>query len=178
MPVRCRANLALQESLRAPGKTKRNHGVWVCSSRGVRREGWMRCRVSWMPKVPIALPAGRPRVGAVGAEGRLFLSKLSLPPSRGSPSLDSPMAEAPLPAWPLPGPRGRSQSDISSFSSSRRSCLLRSGVGGSGKGVRGEEGAGRGGSALAEPPELGWGLREGASRSRPGLTGGAKRCSS
>ncbi|XP_015713772.1 phosphatase and actin regulator 2 isoform X2 [Coturnix japonica] len=41
------------------------------------------------------------------------------------------MAEAPLPSWPLPGPRGRSQSDISSFSSSRRSCRLRSGVGGS-----------------------------------------------
>ncbi|XP_072712115.1 phosphatase and actin regulator 2 isoform X1 [Ciconia boyciana] len=38
---------------------------------------------------------------------------------------------APPPAWSLPGPRGRSQSDISSFSSSRRSCLLRSNVGGS-----------------------------------------------
>ncbi|XP_064025236.1 phosphatase and actin regulator 2 isoform X2 [Pogoniulus pusillus] len=38
---------------------------------------------------------------------------------------------APLPAWSLPGPRGRSQSDISSFSSSRRTCLLRSNVGGS-----------------------------------------------
>ncbi|XP_009899687.2 phosphatase and actin regulator 2 isoform X1 [Dryobates pubescens] len=36
---------------------------------------------------------------------------------------------APLPAWSLPGPRGRSQSDISS--SSRRTCLLRSNVGGS-----------------------------------------------
>ncbi|XP_069643244.1 phosphatase and actin regulator 2 isoform X3 [Haliaeetus albicilla] len=35
------------------------------------------------------------------------------------------------PAWSLPGPRGRSQSDISSFSSSRRTCLLRSNVGGS-----------------------------------------------
>ncbi|XP_047936728.2 phosphatase and actin regulator 2 isoform X2 [Anser cygnoides] len=40
-------------------------------------------------------------------------------------------AGEPHPAWPLPGPRGRSQSDISSFSSSRRSCLLRSNVGGS-----------------------------------------------
>ncbi|KAM6084440.1 phosphatase and actin regulator 2 isoform 3-T4 [Theristicus caerulescens] len=38
---------------------------------------------------------------------------------------------APLPAWSLPGPRGRSQSDISSFSSSRRTYLLRSNVGGS-----------------------------------------------
>ncbi|XP_063007458.1 phosphatase and actin regulator 2 isoform X4 [Melospiza melodia melodia] len=38
---------------------------------------------------------------------------------------------APLPVWSLPGPRGRSQSDISSFSSSRRTCLLRSNVGGS-----------------------------------------------
>ncbi|XP_018775546.3 phosphatase and actin regulator 2 isoform X3 [Serinus canaria] len=38
---------------------------------------------------------------------------------------------APLPIWSLPGPRGRSQSDISSFSSSRRTCLLRSNVGGS-----------------------------------------------
>ncbi|XP_075564090.1 phosphatase and actin regulator 2 [Pelecanus crispus] len=38
---------------------------------------------------------------------------------------------APLPAWSLPGPRGRSQSDISSFSSSRRTFLLRSNVGGS-----------------------------------------------
>ncbi|XP_075002124.1 phosphatase and actin regulator 2 isoform X3 [Calonectris borealis] len=38
---------------------------------------------------------------------------------------------APLPSWSLPGPRGRSQSDISSFSSFRRSCLLRSNVGGS-----------------------------------------------
>ncbi|RMC12878.1 hypothetical protein DUI87_10403 [Hirundo rustica rustica] len=38
---------------------------------------------------------------------------------------------APLPVWSLPGPRGRSQSDISSFSS-RRTCLLRSNVGGSG----------------------------------------------
>ncbi|KAM6207189.1 phosphatase and actin regulator 2 isoform 3-T3 [Sarcoramphus papa] len=38
---------------------------------------------------------------------------------------------APPPAWSLPGPRGRSQSDISSFSSSRRICLLRSNVGGS-----------------------------------------------
>uniref|UniRef100_A0A8C8BG07 Phosphatase and actin regulator n=1 Tax=Otus sunia TaxID=257818 RepID=A0A8C8BG07_9STRI len=38
---------------------------------------------------------------------------------------------APPPAWLLPGPRGRSQSDISSFSSSRRTCLLRSNVGGS-----------------------------------------------
>nr|XP_021150458.1 phosphatase and actin regulator 2 isoform X4 [Columba livia] len=38
---------------------------------------------------------------------------------------------APLPAWSLPGPRGRSQSDISSFSSFRRTCLLRSNVGGS-----------------------------------------------
>ncbi|XP_064303197.1 phosphatase and actin regulator 2 isoform X4 [Phalacrocorax carbo] len=38
---------------------------------------------------------------------------------------------APLPSWSLPGPRGRSQSDISSFSSSRRTCLLRSNVGGS-----------------------------------------------
>ncbi|XP_075604400.1 phosphatase and actin regulator 2 isoform X4 [Balearica regulorum gibbericeps] len=38
---------------------------------------------------------------------------------------------APLPAWSLPGPRGRSQSDISSFFSSRRTCLLRSNVGGS-----------------------------------------------
>ncbi|XP_071405325.1 phosphatase and actin regulator 2 isoform X4 [Pithys albifrons albifrons] len=37
---------------------------------------------------------------------------------------------APLPVWSLPGPRGRSQSDISSFSSSRRTCL-RSVVGGS-----------------------------------------------
>uniref|UniRef100_A0A663EMU8 Phosphatase and actin regulator n=1 Tax=Aquila chrysaetos chrysaetos TaxID=223781 RepID=A0A663EMU8_AQUCH len=37
----------------------------------------------------------------------------------------------PQPAWSLPGPRGRSQSDISSFSSSRRTCLLRSNVGGS-----------------------------------------------
>ncbi|XP_039914198.1 phosphatase and actin regulator 2 isoform X5 [Hirundo rustica] len=37
---------------------------------------------------------------------------------------------APLPVWSLPGPRGRSQSDISSFSS-RRTCLLRSNVGGS-----------------------------------------------
>ncbi|XP_023779236.1 phosphatase and actin regulator 2 isoform X3 [Cyanistes caeruleus] len=36
-----------------------------------------------------------------------------------------------LPVWSLPGPRGRSQSDISSFSSSRRTCLLRSSVGGS-----------------------------------------------
>ncbi|XP_064505351.1 phosphatase and actin regulator 2 isoform X2 [Pseudopipra pipra] len=36
-----------------------------------------------------------------------------------------------LPVWSLPGPRGRSQSDISSFSSSRRTCLLRSIVGGS-----------------------------------------------
>ncbi|XP_015477870.1 phosphatase and actin regulator 2 isoform X3 [Parus major] len=36
-----------------------------------------------------------------------------------------------LPVWSLPGPRGRSQSDISSFSSSRRTCLLRSNVGGS-----------------------------------------------
>ncbi|XP_075270011.1 phosphatase and actin regulator 2 isoform X1 [Opisthocomus hoazin] len=35
------------------------------------------------------------------------------------------------PSWSLPGPRGRSQSDISSFSSSRRTCLLRSNVGGS-----------------------------------------------
>ncbi|XP_071892058.1 phosphatase and actin regulator 2 isoform X4 [Anas platyrhynchos] len=40
-------------------------------------------------------------------------------------------AGEPHPAWPLPGHRGRSQSDISSFSSSRRSCLLRSNVGGS-----------------------------------------------
>ncbi|XP_035175996.1 phosphatase and actin regulator 2 isoform X2 [Oxyura jamaicensis] len=39
-------------------------------------------------------------------------------------------AGEPHPSWPLPGPRGRSQSDISSFSS-RRSCLLRSNVGGS-----------------------------------------------
>ncbi|XP_017592740.1 PREDICTED: phosphatase and actin regulator 2 isoform X2 [Corvus brachyrhynchos] len=38
---------------------------------------------------------------------------------------------ASLPVWSLPGPRGRSQSDISSFSSSRRTCLLRSNVGGS-----------------------------------------------
>ncbi|XP_075355000.1 phosphatase and actin regulator 2 isoform X3 [Mycteria americana] len=38
---------------------------------------------------------------------------------------------APPPSWSLPGPRGRSQSDISSFSSSRRTCLLRSNVGGS-----------------------------------------------
>ncbi|XP_035755798.1 phosphatase and actin regulator 2 [Egretta garzetta] len=38
---------------------------------------------------------------------------------------------APPPAWFLPGPRGRSQSTISSFSSSRRTCLLRSNVGGS-----------------------------------------------
>ncbi|XP_074718826.1 phosphatase and actin regulator 2 isoform X4 [Strix uralensis] len=38
---------------------------------------------------------------------------------------------APPPAWFLPGPRGRSQSDISSFSFSRRTCLLRSNVGGS-----------------------------------------------
>ncbi|XP_032910397.1 phosphatase and actin regulator 2 isoform X5 [Catharus ustulatus] len=38
---------------------------------------------------------------------------------------------ASLPFWSLPGPRGRSQSDISSFSSSRRTCLLRSNVGGS-----------------------------------------------
>ncbi|XP_032839072.2 phosphatase and actin regulator 2 isoform X3 [Tyto alba] len=38
---------------------------------------------------------------------------------------------APPPAWSLPGPRGRSQSDISSFSSSRRTCLLRTNVGGS-----------------------------------------------
>ncbi|XP_066171654.1 phosphatase and actin regulator 2 isoform X2 [Sylvia atricapilla] len=38
---------------------------------------------------------------------------------------------APLPVWSLPGPRGRSQSDISSFSFSRRTCLLRSNVGGS-----------------------------------------------
>ncbi|XP_017681379.1 PREDICTED: phosphatase and actin regulator 2 isoform X4 [Lepidothrix coronata] len=36
-----------------------------------------------------------------------------------------------LPVWSLPGPRGRSQSDISSSSSSRRTCLLRSIVGGS-----------------------------------------------
>ncbi|XP_053917799.1 phosphatase and actin regulator 2 isoform X5 [Cuculus canorus] len=40
-------------------------------------------------------------------------------------------AGAQPPAWFLPGPRGRSQSDISSFSSSRRTCLLRSNVGGS-----------------------------------------------
>ncbi|XP_069708141.1 phosphatase and actin regulator 2 isoform X2 [Phaenicophaeus curvirostris] len=40
-------------------------------------------------------------------------------------------AGAQPPAWLLPGPRGRSQSDISSFSSSRRTCLLRSSVGGS-----------------------------------------------
>ncbi|KAM9564368.1 phosphatase and actin regulator 2 isoform 4-T4 [Guaruba guarouba] len=39
--------------------------------------------------------------------------------------------EAPLPAWSLPGPRCRSQSDISSFSSSRRIRQLRSNVGGS-----------------------------------------------
>ncbi|XP_054051121.1 phosphatase and actin regulator 2 isoform X4 [Rissa tridactyla] len=38
---------------------------------------------------------------------------------------------ASLPSWSLPGHRGRSQSDISSFSSSRRPCLLRSNVGGS-----------------------------------------------
>ncbi|KAM6279002.1 phosphatase and actin regulator 2 isoform 3-T3 [Porphyrio hochstetteri] len=38
---------------------------------------------------------------------------------------------APLPSWSLPGPRGRSQSDISSFSAFRRTCLLRSNVGGS-----------------------------------------------
>ncbi|XP_076189872.1 phosphatase and actin regulator 2 isoform X1 [Aptenodytes patagonicus] len=38
---------------------------------------------------------------------------------------------APPPAWSLPGPRGRSQSDISSFSSSRRTRLLRSNVCGS-----------------------------------------------
>ncbi|XP_061327679.1 phosphatase and actin regulator 2 isoform X6 [Pezoporus flaviventris] len=38
---------------------------------------------------------------------------------------------APLPVWSLPGPRGRSQSDISSFSSSRRTRQLRSNVGGS-----------------------------------------------
>ncbi|KAM6366509.1 phosphatase and actin regulator 2 [Alca torda] len=36
---------------------------------------------------------------------------------------------ASLPSWSLPGPRGRSQSDISSFS--RRTCPLRSNVGGS-----------------------------------------------
>ncbi|KAM9382938.1 phosphatase and actin regulator 2 [Phaethornis superciliosus] len=41
--------------------------------------------------------------------------------------------EALLPSWSLPGPRGRSQSDISSSSSSssRRICHLRSNVGGS-----------------------------------------------
>uniref|UniRef100_A0A8C6J1V9 Phosphatase and actin regulator n=1 Tax=Melopsittacus undulatus TaxID=13146 RepID=A0A8C6J1V9_MELUD len=38
---------------------------------------------------------------------------------------------APLPVWSLPSPRGRSQSDISSFSSSRRTRQLRSNVGGS-----------------------------------------------
>ncbi|XP_065536760.1 phosphatase and actin regulator 2 isoform X4 [Lathamus discolor] len=38
---------------------------------------------------------------------------------------------ASLPVWSLPGPRGRSQSDISSFSSSRRTRQLRSNVGGS-----------------------------------------------
>ncbi|XP_071596799.1 phosphatase and actin regulator 2 isoform X4 [Heliangelus exortis] len=40
--------------------------------------------------------------------------------------------EAPPTSWSLPGPRGRSQSDISSSSfSSRRTCHLRSNVGGS-----------------------------------------------
>ncbi|XP_027607277.2 phosphatase and actin regulator 2 isoform X2 [Pipra filicauda] len=89
------------------------------------------------------VPAGRSEEGGGSSSTnfpcplprRLSLSSSLLPATLGSRSA---MAERPgsngaalLPVWSLPGPRGRSQSDISSFSSSRRTCLLRSIVGGS-----------------------------------------------
>lgn len=102
------------------------------------------------PKIAAGVPAGRSeeRGGSSSANfpcplpRRLSPSSSLLPAVLGCPST---MAErpgssgtAPLPVWSLPGPRGRSQSDISSFSSSRRTCLLRSNVGGSGKGEGGK----------------------------------------
>lgn len=114
----------------------------------------------------VPAPAGR-------SEARGGSSSANFPfplPRRLSPSssllpvlLGSPMAMAerpgstggaPLPVWTLPGPRGRSQSDISTFSS-RRTCLLRSNVGGSGKGEGGESPCVRGPRA-----EMNWGIRE------------------
>lgn len=86
-------------------------------------------------------------------------------------------AGEPHPAWPLPGPRGRSQSDISSFSSSRRSCLLRSNVGGSGKGVQGARERGEAAHRLPGPPERGssWSFAPPARFGDVGLEAGPVR---
>lgn len=123
-------------------------------------------------------PAGRSeaRGGSSSANFPFPLPRRSFPSSSLLPApLGSPTAMAerpgstgglPQPAWSLPGPRGRSQSDISSFSSSRRTCLLRSNVGGSGKGEGGE------GPGVRVPrvprAELNWGIWEKTSSSTAG----------